>query len=122
MDSANVLATQSTAILLIPQLVQFMKQSDWPMFKWITENTSGINRAISWTLGIAAAIGIHWVADCHGAACTLSVDFSQVSFAGMFHESAAVGVQLGGQQMVYKILRIADALEQFIAAQNKGVK
>ncbi len=113
MDSANVLATQSTAILLIPQLVQWMKASD---------NTSGINRTVAWVLGIATAIGIHWVADCHAAVCTLSVNFAQMSLAGVFHDSAAVGVQLGGQQLVYKILKIADALEQALKAQQGAQK
>ena len=106
MDPTNIIATQGSTILLIPLLVQWMKRSDLAIFRWISSETDTINRGVSWALGIVAALGIHWATDLSGGIFTFSLDFTQFSMSGLFHEGAVVGGQLGGQQVVYPILPI----------------
>lgn len=119
MDTASVLTQQGSAILLIPLIVEWMKKTNWPLFNWIDCNTDTINRTVSWGMGIVAAVGIHWVADCQAGVCSASIDFTHFDLGGLFHDTAAVGVQLGGQQLMYKALRLTDAMDTWLKAQNE---
>jgi hypothetical protein len=116
MDATNVFATQGATVLLIPLLVQWMKNTESPLFRWLSSDTAALNRAIAWGLGVIAAVGIHWVGEWHGAVLHLTIDFSEVTLASVLHQAVAVGGQLGGQQVIFRILRSSELLERVVTA------
>jgi hypothetical protein len=115
MDPTNVLATQGVAVLLIPILVQWMKNSGWRLFNWIDPSSSKVNRTVSWLLGIVTAAGIHMHADAVGNGTYMLV------VNGLTWHSALVVIgQLGGQQFVYNHIKTLELLETYLSQGAKA--
>lgn len=114
----ETLLTQGGMIALIPLLIQWMKRTNHPWFQWIDHESQNINRAVSWTLGVLAAVGIHGGVTFDHGILAINLDFTQFTLEGLWHEGAAVGAQLVGQQMTFKLLRGLEVLKQIESVLN----
>lgn len=123
LDSTNILATQGLTILSIPLLLQWMKESDWPIFRWLSRETPHLSRLLAWTAGILAGTGIHGeLGYVVGHSVSFTINYEHFSAAALLHTVLfPVGGQLLGQETVYKgiqayekLMKIADQIDRLL--------
>jgi hypothetical protein len=100
----NVLFTQGSTVLLLPIIVQAMKRSEWPMFRWISDETELLNKWLTRVGGALVAVGIHMQG--HFSAGHLQIDVTGLSWDAI----QAVAAQLGGQEFVYTSIQTLEAV------------
>ncbi len=63
-DNPMPVATELPALIstsaLTVSIIQWMKNSNLPIFKAISQESAGLNRALAWLISLAAGIGIHY--------------------------------------------------------------
>lgn len=55
-DLPALISTSSISVAII----QWMKNSDSPLLKAFNQQSSGLNRALSWIISVIAGVGIHY--------------------------------------------------------------
>lgn len=107
MPESNAWFSQGIAVVLIPFLIQWAKQSR--MVTWVTDDTA---RVFAWMIGIVVALGIHLTGhfDPQTGHVTGTIAFN------VFDVGRAVGGQLGGQELVYNNIQTRELFKNVIKA------
>lgn len=72
-------------------IIQAMKNSDWPIFKAITQDSSGLNRFLAWFAAVIAGVGIHWHFDSSLGALTITGLTSQAIMSAAVNACKSYG-------------------------------
>lgn len=101
MDTAmGHLVAQGQMAAMVVYVIQFMKNSDLPIFAWISEHTKNVNRLVSTVAAILVAGGITWTYD--GEAGRLVLE--GITQPNVMHALWAVASQLVMQQVGYDVV------------------
>lgn len=76
-DAVSGAFSQVAVAALVTYFIEWMKNSDHPLFKWINEHKTGLLRALNAALAAVAAVGVHYTFD--PTAGTLTVTGLQAS-------------------------------------------
>ncbi len=114
-DPTDLLATQGVAVMAIPVIVEWMKQSNLPFLQWIAQEKSAVSRTVAWGLGILVAAGIHISGHYDPATGHVNLIADGLSV----HNLLVIVGQLFGQEHVYSFLRMVNVVTQSASAIGK---
>ena len=114
-DGIDVLAGQLATIMSLPFVIQAAKTSKLRIFSFITNDTPNVTRSIAWSIGLVSACGLHWHTLPQGG---IVIDWSMITIASVLHAVFAMAGQLGGQEAVYKVIKISESLDALARLSN----